>query len=255
MFRTRDYVLMLSATVFLLVGIVSTLLMQGVWKGGLGQFATAFVAVNQDVSYEAKVTENASVSREDRIAQLKKKIATLGIAAAAPEEIVTEDTKVSDEEKAESVVAVENRCAAYNMSAIAWNPAGIKVEEVEGARIAYRSNPAPATSTSAVFESKQILLQLALPSLAAGAEQCIPTDVIGITTDGHLIKNNQINVFKVFKQETLIGYALDGFPIYGVSSIKKDICGGVIIQGQYRYQLDAQGKTMINCFAGVPVSL
>jgi hypothetical protein len=79
--------------------------------------------------------------------------------------------------------------------------------------------------------------------------------VIGITIGGSLIRNNEVGVYGVFGGDTLVGYALDGFPIYGTSGQKTDICGGGMIGGQYRYMISSSRGTIINCFAGTPVAI
>ena len=255
MFRTRDYVLMLSATMFLLVGIGATLMTQAQWDGQSGLSATAFIATSQPENYQATVTKNSTLSREERISELKKKISVLGISAAPAEDVIFESSTTTENSQTDVLVREEKRCISHNKNLVSWNPSGVVVEEVEGARIAYRKDPATTLGTTTPTTVKEILLQLPLRSSATGIESCIPTDIIGITTDGHLIRNSEINTFSVFKQNTLIGYALDGFPIYGVSTLKKDTCGGVIISGEYRYQLDTNSKTIISCFSDVPVAL
>jgi hypothetical protein len=87
------------------------------------------------------------------------------------------------------------------------------------------------------------------------SESCVASDVIGIATDGSLIRNNEVGAYGVFGGGTLVGYALDGFPIYGVSEQKADICGGAMVGGQYRYVISSERATIINCFAGAPVAL
>jgi hypothetical protein len=84
----------------------------------------------------------------------------------------------------------------------------------------------------------------------------LPTDVVGIAQDGSLIRESEMALYGVFGGETLVGYALDGFPIYGSNpGAATDHCGGMMVGGQYRYYLSPERDSVINCFAGVPVTL
>jgi hypothetical protein len=78
---------------------------------------------------------------------------------------------------------------------------------------------------------------------------------VGVAKDGSLIRNNEARLYGIFGEQTLVGYALDGFPIYGISESVVDACGGVSVAGQYRYQLSVERENIINCFAAKPIAL
>jgi hypothetical protein len=99
------------------------------------------------------------------------------------------------------------------------------------------------------------VLQLPTRTTPSTNPTCLASDVIGIATDGSLIRNNEVGLYGIFGADTLIGYALDGFPIYGAGVGAVDACGGVVVSGVYRYQIQLKNETIINCFAGTPVSL
>jgi hypothetical protein len=148
-------------------------------------------------------------------------------------------------------------CADYELIAAVqtWPAREIQRAEREGSRVYYTTGAARATSsatTSTVTLTETVLLQLPMQFVPVGPKQCIPTPVIGIALDGSLIKNQESSLYRLFTNETLIGYALDGFPIYGLSEAATDECGGRIVQGQYRYELADTRPTIINCFNGVP---
>ena len=84
---------------------------------------------------------------------------------------------------------------------------------------------------------------------------CLYSDVVGIAQDGSLIRNNEVGLYSVFGSDTLIGYALDGFPIYGKIKESGDKCGGSVVNGQYRYSLSDQREFILNCFSAPPVRM
>jgi hypothetical protein len=79
--------------------------------------------------------------------------------------------------------------------------------------------------------------------------------VIGISKNGSLIRNTDVAGYGSFGGDTLVGYALDGFPIYGAADKRTDICGGLMEDGQYRYQISNSRDTIITCYVGSPISL
>jgi hypothetical protein len=253
MFRTRDYAILLAIIVFLLVAIGATLLSSRTFELNVSNPALTFVALQGEE--ESGVVEKADPEslRASRLEAMKKKIAALR--EEIFEEPPVEEQPITLEVPEEGEAVVEKRCATYREFAGTWNPAGIIIDEVEGARLVYREiAPVMNSSSTPAAPSREILMQLPLRSLPFSAESCINSDVIGIAMDGSLIRNSEASVYQVFEAETLIGYALDGFPIYGRSATQTDICGGVIVSGQYRYQLSAERETVLNCYAGSPVS-
>jgi hypothetical protein len=258
MFRTRDYALMLATMVFLLVGIATTVALQGGLPGVGGMAASVFESTPEPTVYEVSVPEKAEPGREARIADLRKKIAALGI-ADEPEPTPVDSAETSPLPEAEEVASEdkgERRCPNYTAAAVAWNPSGLIIEEAEGARLVYRKIVgAPLGSSTVPTITKDVVLQLPVRSVPLSSESCVTSDVIGIATDGSLIRNNEVGAYGVFGAGTLVGYALDGFPIYGTSDQKTDICGGAMVGGQYRYLISGGRETIINCFAGSPVAL
>lgn len=257
MFRTRDYALILATITFLVVGIVTTIFSQGGVFGIGGMSASVFESTPEPESYEAIIAENTEPSKESRIESLRKKIAQLGLADEEPEppqeETATVIPEVTEEEAKD---ITEQKCTYYGVHASAWNARGLIIEEAEGARLVYREVEGTVVgSSTAPTVTKDIVVQLPVRSVPMPSQHCVPSDVIGIATDGSLIRNSEVGVYSVFGPSTLIGYALDGFPIYGASAGPTDICGGTSVGGQYRYNLNPQRETIIACFAGVPVSL
>jgi hypothetical protein len=225
-------------------------------SGTFSQKAAVFVATTEaDQSYSATISTPETASREERIKSLKEKIAAMSdqTIAAAPDSPSPEIPVLP--EVVEGTVAVEQRCATYHHSGASWDSHNVKIDEVEGARLVYRDVPAAAGSSTEISSSRDVVLQLPLRSIPSAQLSCITSDVIGVAKGGSLIHNTEVGVYKIFGADTLVGYALDGFPIYGASDGKTDVCGGKMVAGQYRYQISNKRSTIINCYASSPVSL
>jgi hypothetical protein len=256
MFRTRDYALILATITFLVVGITTTVLTKGGLPGMGGMSATVFESSPEVESYETIVPEDAPLAREDRIKSLREKIARLGLGDEEPAPVAEVATALPEVSEEEADNITEQKCSYYGAYAGGWNPRGLIIEEAEGARLVYREVEGEAVGSSTVpVTQKEIVVQLPLRSAPMPSSHCIPSDVIGIATDGSLIRNSEVGVYSVFGAGTLVGYALDGFPIYGASSGASDICGGSVVAGQYRYHINTERDTILACFGGVPASL
>ncbi|MFN3692647.1 MAG: hypothetical protein ACK4SL_00935 [Candidatus Paceibacteria bacterium] len=252
MVRTRDFVLFLLTVAILLLAIMGT----SVWHSWRTlPFMAGFLADSgTEVDYTANVPAPED-NREGRLLTLRAKvIERLGSNTvaksepepepAAPVTVPTTTTPVA--------VATVKTCAGYRTLNIPWTPQQIIAENREGARVYFeRGLPDPLASTT----PENIRAVISLRSWPAGSSTCIPTDVIGIATDGSLIRNNELALYTVFGGESLVGYSLDGFPIYGPSTVATDACGGAIVGGQYRYILDAERPGLITCFAAAPATI
>lgn len=259
---TRHYAVMISIIALLVIAIAAVAYL------GIGnrfsQGAAVFEATQEgDDSQSAVVATTEAPNRESRLEALRNKIAQSGVVAdtSSPtsEEPAPEDTSEPTDTPAAGTVADEEneqRCGNYHQGGAGWDSRGLLIDEVEGGRLIYREVPGdPLASTSEPVVNKDIVLQLPVRSVPSPTHSCIASDVIGIAKDGSLIRNTEVGVYRVFGQETLVGYALDGFPIYGASNITTDDCGGRMVAGQYRYQLSTNRERILNCFASSAVTI
>jgi hypothetical protein len=247
-FRTRDFALFLLSVAFLVVGITATV-EEDISARGQAASVVNFAPDTESVDYEAVVPAGREVPRASRLAELRAKIADF-IMPVTPvvEEVVEVVPEVPD-----VVPGAIMLCGSYRSVNPVWSPAGLQFEVVEGARLVYRVSE--VVMLDDVVPEREIVAQLPLRSAPQASKSCIPTDVVGIALDGSLIRNNEHTLYRVFGEETLIGYALDGFPIYGLSSRKADECGGVMLAAGYGYVLSAERQGVVGCFSGAPVSL
>lgn len=258
MFRTRDFILIFTAVVFLLVAISAT-----VWNqrsGKLSATETVLLAEVTDREYGAEVALPELLSREEKLASMRQKIAEGGdISISSPEPIMDEESTedgVGEEEtetEIEVEISVAQHCVGYKKYSGQWQVSGIMFEVTEGARIVYRENSPDVVAVSGM--QKEVVMQLPLLGLSTTNTNCLKTDVVGIAQDGSLIRNEEAGLYGVFGANTLIGYALDGFPIYGVSSQVGDRCGGQVVNGQYGYYLSDNRDVILNCFSSTPVNI
>ncbi len=261
MFRTRN------------LAVVATFVSAGALGAAVAMFDTSMFGGNQlaalgltvqdeEQTFSAVLPEReGKFNFDERVLELRDKIA----GRLLPDS----DTEANDSEQATStgenaeenteneespiIALTEKRCSLYQTSNSLWDGRGVKMQISEGARVFYRNGTATVVASTTV-PSREILAELPLRKNATGT-YCIPTDVIGITENGYLIHNNDVGLFSSYEANTIVGYALDGFPIYGTSEAKTDDCGGVVIGGQYRYILNPNQETIITCYAGTPIAL
>lgn len=256
-FLTRDFALFLLTVAFLVVGITATVHQDLVSKNNFASVATS-VEGSPDVVYEAVLPQSENDARPSRLASLREKIAALVLAPVPEEEV--EEVVVAVEEEAATVPGAVSLCSNYAPQFISWQPQGLKFEVVEGARIIYREGE-PVSTVNELGETvlglpvRTILAQLPLRSFPSPTKNCLSSDIIGIALDGSLIRNAEYPLYTIFGEETLLGYALDGFPIYGATSRKTDSCGGSAASGAYRYYLSADRAGVVGCFSGEAIAL
>lgn len=251
MVRTRDFVLFLLAVAFLLLAIMGTSVWQ-TWRSL--PFVAGFLSESDaEVDYAADVPTPED-NRASRLEVLRAKVVerlgaiTVAKSESEPEPEPVAPVTVPTTTTPTEVVTVKT-CAGYRTFAVEWIPQQIVAENREGARVYFERGVANALSSTT---PETIRAVISLRSWPSGSSTCLPTDVIGIAADGSLIRNNELALYTVFGGDSLVGYSLDGFPIYGPSKVATDACGGAIVGGQYRYVLDADRPGLITCFSASP---
>ncbi len=257
--RTRDFVLFLSAIAFLVIGITSTVStdLQKVGDIPFLNFSS------HDEEYGVVVIDSDNNDRQKQLALMRDKVSqteinnNLAAVISAPEAKNMEENKNGEEStKVETVTGEIKTCSAYSSFTGSWSPQGLSFEVVEGARLIYRESQNSVVAGAEPITDSELVLQLPLRTVPFGAKNCLNSDVIGIALDGSLIRNSDYTAYKIFDNQTIVGYALDGFPIYGLNkTVKTDQCGGAVESGQYAYYLSSEREGMLGCFSGLPVSL
>jgi len=246
--NTRNFSLYLLLLSFVVVGISLTALSKLEVNNQVG---TVLLGVSYPLNeYEVVSQTTPPLDRAARLAVLREKIAALPplLPSSSSTEVAEEAAPLEEVTNPNPTLTL---CPGYRSIAENWPPGTVAFAMIEGARVL---QSAVADPLNPLLEIKQVYLQLPVQTSAETIVSCVPYDAVGVALDGSLIRNNERDLYAVFGAETLIGYALDGFPIYGLSTGKTDECGGVVTEGQYRYTLSSDRETVLYCFSGNPIS-
>lgn len=258
MFRTRDLVLGLLA-----FGFVGLLFVATTSGGVQMQERTALLHYGEEVVTEGAVLPEDSPAL-DQLAnreRLRALVAERGAASiSAPESEPAADQ--TDEPVSDDVTAaVLSRCLLPDDTLAVvgrWPFREARFALREGARVVLveRAVDQQFTGTSTVpAVAETILLQLPLQPRALAAADCVPSEVVGVTVSGQLIFNQDLRPYVGYGPDDLIGYARDGYPIYGNYDGNVDQCGGYEHPTGYRYSLTDDRSFIIGCFKAEPQTI
>jgi hypothetical protein len=260
MIRTRDFLLFMMASGFLVVAIFSTAVWNHRVHSGVQNSTIAFATKNSTYTAEAVMAPD---TKNERLAALRKKLAEQ-TTIDAPEQTVDDATSTPVASTTEPVISApaESKVVvcgkSYSPKTIAGLTGMQQYEERDGQRIFFETTLPldPGTSTPALPPAEKIIFTLPLRTAPLPVTSCIKDDVVAVSQTGVLIRNDDYVKYQESGESTLIGYTIDGFPLYGrTNSITTDSCGGAMIDGAYRYYLSAERKGVLGCFAGIPVAL
>jgi hypothetical protein len=249
MVRTRDFLLFLIMIAFFVVVISAETARQ--WFGAGGSDASLVLVPTftdaEPVSTSAEVVARKSIDRAGNIARLRARLASFVPPVEEPLEIISIPEATSPEDSVgESEILVTGSallCARYRPYAGNWPNQLLTITEQEGVRVITDTNAHVVT---------------VLPIRIVGTPltpTCLSTDVVAVGQSGSLIRNADVAGYRAFPEHILIGYTLDGFPLYGNSSQETDQCGGAVVDGSYRYYLSRTRETVLDCFVAPPITL
>lgn len=259
MVRSRDFLLFALVLVLLFVGIGATLL--GDIKNNQDQVAQLGEVSfdNQTLSeYHAKAVLD-DVDRSSNIAKLKEKIAAgLGLSKGEPVLTFVDESPVNQDELLTD--RQPQYCPGYERVpalVASWPSVGVTTTFVEGVRLVQVAEVSPTSATGTIPSfKKRTLIQLPALQQRATTDTCLNSTLVGVDTNGRLIRNNDTARYVGYDEFMLVGYARDGFPIYGFknNTTELDACGGVQEVTGYRYYLRDQEDFVLGCFAGIPAN-
>lgn len=241
MARTRDVLLGLLCLGFLLT-VGASQFGRLANNQSPGEYVVPETDPVETVEVETIISED---KREERVAMWRERLRDFVITAP-----VVEETPLADEQPVEdSGVNAVTLCADYRVYA----PAVPRLYnyEAEGVRVFSSVAELELVDGTNTF----LVLPVRFTQSNAG-RNCLATDVIGIAENGSLLRNNQHNTYSIFEAQTLVGYALDGFPIYGrIDGSALDACGGRVTPEGYQYHIAPERDSIVQCFSAPPVEL
>ncbi len=256
MIRTRDFVLFVVVFIFLAVAVAATAV-----RDEVTDVTRADFSLREGAEVSEAYTDTQEIDRQSIIERLREKIRSSDL-VITPQPSVTADASVADDEEQEiDVASTLLRCAAPDdaLALVPKWPLNQVQFAVEGVQRAILTTdevvtvPATASGTQATESTqtvKKVLLALpALPQKQTSVS-CVPSEVIGVSVRGVLMFNGDMRAYRSTPDNVLIGYARDGFPIYGVYDGEVDACGGYDHPSGYRYTVSADRDYVIGCFVG-----
>lgn len=259
MIRTRDLVLFVVTILFLLTGISGTVLREQTMVPS----TPAVVLTPGQVPASATAPSEATIdyrANQERLAALLEQ--TVSAVTPTPSVTTDADTAATPSVGTSSDVQRTPQYCLYPDDTLPyvgrWPLAGADVAVVEGARIAYTDSTVTlsdtGTSSAVTEEVRSVFLTLPINPANTGAANCVPSEVVGITPAGILIFNEDVRSYRGLNEHQLVGYARDGFPIYGPYSGETDACGGYQHPAGYRYTVGTERDYIIGCYQAPPQS-
>lgn len=129
----------------------------------------------------------------------------------------------------------------------------VKISKTDAPQELQNATTSAQASSTQQVEIAPLLVMKAFPEVL-GQTSCVPSDIIGVTKEGSLLFNSDAISYRTVGKDDLIGYARDGFPIYGTYEGETDPCGGYHDPHGYRYSLSMKRNFIIGCFAGSPAT-
>ncbi len=267
MIRTRDFILFIVTLLFLLSAIAVTLIKKD--KDTTLSSGEIVSFLFQEEEPDA-LAEKREISREENIERLRQKIMNTS-QVIEPEPSVEAPTSSSDAitgTTSAEVGKVTLKKCIYPDDTLSlvpkWPFREVKTNIKDGKRIYYvtKELDIPEVTVSSTTSSStdvikrevvtKIVLELPLYPVIQTEPVCVPSEVIGVTTEGLLIFNSAVATYIGQSSQTLIGYARDGFPIYGKYDGEVDECGGYDPGSGYRYSVSSDRPFIIGCYKAKP---
>jgi hypothetical protein len=259
--RTRDLLIYVAILFVLCAGIAYALISGAEKNGGASEADLAMISGPD--AYTA-VNTKTEVDRQSIIDRLRSAIAQndSGITPEPSVETPVSEPETPEEENGTGTPGASlMRCSTADNDAQklqAYPLTGVSVA-LEGAARVVLSQPdtAEASASSSASTTKPTpspvkLLTIPVSPSPLIAAQCVPSDAIGITPYGAVLYNSDVNLYRSYGAEALIGYARDGYPIYGSYGGEVDSCGGYESGNGYRYTVSPDRSFIVGCFRAIP---
>jgi len=261
MLRTRDVVIFIGALLFVLCGIVFTLVFDE-----RNNFADSIAIPYFEVSSTTYAAEKPETGfdRNSIIERLRTALQTTPREVEPQPSVEESPSQAADDPSVNPEIplgVVECGGDDTHSTVQFWPASGVSVLQEGAFRNAILESVTPAVSasstassseTSDVATQQKVLISLLASPIQNASDSCVPGEAIGVTVNGALIRNSDAAFYKGYGSEYLIGYARDGFPVYGYYEGEVDSCGGYAHSSGYRYTVSPDRAYLIGCFKGTP---
>lgn len=258
MIRTRDLLIFIAVFVFLLICIAFTFIKEN--NLILEQLQWNPSGLDADGEIYTAEAETEKIDRDSIISHLRDALATL-TPEVEPEPSVEESDESTSEEDMEVRELGVTYCSNYDDTQNvmrSWPASGLSVTTEGSLRSVVYADSAitpmvtgtstPSSTLAVSPETRTLISFPAYPAVTGGA--CVSGEIVGVTTSGSLMYNSEVSFYRGYGAEYLIGYARDGFPIYGYYAGEVDACGGYMHPAGYRYSITPDRDYLIGCFKG-----
>lgn len=259
MIRTRDFLIFVGVLLFLGMAIAVTLIAEqgsGVLKGQ----SFFFDVPVEDETYTVQTTQTVA-DRDSIITRLRDALAVY-TSDIEPSPSV-EEVEVKEPDVVEGETGGVMKCGGADDAALfaqSWPLSGVSVTPSGALRtVVHAGSPDVQAidvnaSTTAVVPQNTVLIAFPLSPSASSLPNCVPSDVVGVTVTGSLMWNADASFYLGYGPEYLIGYARDGYPIYGYYQGATDACGGYMHASGYRYSVSPDRGYVLGCYTAAPAS-
>lgn len=274
MIRSRDLFIFVAVLLFLCLGILITHLKATYFPLFLGSPVVFNVDANATTTFVA-IASSKTDNRASTIERLKNALAknteVIQVNPSVEEtavETVTETNVDRDDSSSAGTSSSILSCGATDDSLAymsRWPRSAVRIEISNGMRLIVhteeKATPAlfasSTASTSEITKKDSVvttLLRMEMYPRIQGAPSCVPSTIVGVTSLGALLSNSDASFYKSTAADVLIGYARDGFPVYGLYQGEVDACGGYMHPEGYRYTISKDRNFILGCFVGSPSS-
>lgn len=282
MIRTRDFLLYILVFVFILIGIGFTVASE-TSVTTIGTDTSSGLTISGEVQELSAVIPEEVDDRDSRLTRLREKIAAgVGLKISEPpksdetaDEMLATDAEVLPTAATGSATSLFVREPRYcnglvptRVDGSDW-PREAQLVSIEGAKVVrvrevYEEFVPLTSAATGTDEQMQTVTAtrtraiLQLPTFMKSVDtNCLLYDVVGVTLTGEPIRNNDTWRFTGSGEVEVVGYALDGAPIFGPTEnvAALDECGGATVGNEYRYYLRVGESFVLGCFSGTPAEL
>ncbi len=245
------------------MAIAVTLFVKGEPGGVLQKSSVFFDSLNEtSTTFTATKTENKS-NKEDTITRLRNLLSQNDTTVVPTPSVVQNEVKEENAEKPVTSSVTLQACGGDDAleAQQLWPQNAVQVRIENGFRTVVQvttesvQNIGTTTASSSVVTTNvatTTLLQMRAYPVVLGSTSCVSSQVIGVNIDGSLLMNQDTSLNSERGPDDLIGYARDGFPIFGVYEGETDECGGYQHVQGYRYSIGTNRDFILGCYVGIP---